>query len=403
MTLLWDRGTPTDPIVLGFSAGEEHLLDDRLVPFDCTASIAHARMLAAGGMLSARELRQLIRGLERIAELHSAGEFHISPEQEDCHTAIEEWLVENIGEAGKKIHLGRSRNDQVLTALRLYERNALSDTARLMASYRAAILEAAAPLEEVTMPGYTHMRPAMPTSAATWLRSFAGIVSDDLMLLETIGTLVNRSPLGTGAGYGVPLPGLDREVTASELGFESVQENPVHTHACRGREESLILSALVSVAQGLNRLAADLLLFSMPAFGFVRLPDGLCTGSSMMPQKRNPDVLELVRGAYHTVLSCEMRARSLSGNLMSGYQRDLGLTKKPLFEGFDTLCACLRVMEHVMRRIRVDAEACARALTPEIHATSQAYRLALEGLAFRDAYRMVARGHSRPPREAGDG
>lgn len=386
---LWDKGGPVDPAVLTFSAGEEYLIDDRLIPFDCRASIAHARMLGKIGMLEQDEVDLLISGLEEITRLHAEGSFSIRSVQEDCHTAIEEWLVEHVGEAGKKIHLGRSRNDQVLTALRLYEKETLLDIRQLLTGYQQSLRERASLIESAVMPGYTHMRRAMPTDAGTWLSAFAGMAGDDLALLESVMGLIDRSPLGTGAGYGIPLLNLDREMTAGELGFATVQENPIHAHLCRGKEEGIILSVLTSIMLGLNRLASDLLLFSMPEFGFIFLPESLCTGSSIMPQKQNPDILELVRAKYHVVMAGEFQVKSLVGNLMTGYQRDLGLTKAPLFTGFDITQACLAIMSRVVEEMEIDNEACRRAVTDELHATEEAYRLVQEGMPFREAYRRV--------------
>ena len=388
---LWDKGTEVDSLALSFSAGNEHLLDERLIPFDCSASVAHARMLGKIGMLEESEVRELERGLGEIVRLHGQGSFRILPEQEDCHTAIEEWLVKEVGEAGKKIHLGRSRNDQVLTALRLYEKDALRKTAALLEGYRHALAERASSLEYVLMPGYTHLRPAMPTTAGTWLGAFADMAGDDQDMIGSVIGMIDRSPLGTGAGYGTPLRGADREMTAEELGFASTQQNPIHTHNCRGKEEGIILSVLSSVSLSLNRLASDLLLFSMPELGFVSLADSLCTGSSIMPHKKNPDLLELVRARYHVMLSLELRARSLVGNLVTGYQRDLGLTKEPVFVGFDTLTGSIDVMARVVKTMSIDEDACMRAMRGELYATHEVYRLAEQGMPFRDAYRRVGR------------
>ncbi|MFC1530376.1 argininosuccinate lyase [Gemmatimonadota bacterium] len=392
---LWDRGNRVDPAVLAFSAGSEYLLDDRLVPCDCRASMAHARMLGTIGMLEQDEVDSLVTGLGEIIRLHAEGSFVIEPEQEDCHTAIEEWLTEQVGEPGRKIHLGRSRNDQVLTALRLYEKEALQATRSLLTGLRDVLMDHASRLASTVMPGYTHMRRAMPTTAGTWLGAFAGLAGDSLTHLDTVYGLVDRSPLGTGAGYGIPLLEIDRAMTAAELGFASVQENPVHVQLCRGFEEGCVLDLMTSIMYGLNRLASDILLFSMPEFGFISLPESLCTGSSIMPQKRNPDILELVRAKYHVVMAAEFQARSVPGNLMTGYQRDLGMTKEPLFRGLDITHDCLSIMRLVVEGMEVDEAACGRAVTEELFATEEAMRLVMGGMAFRDAYRQVGERYSR--------
>jgi argininosuccinate lyase len=393
---LWDKGRKTDDDVLAFSAGEEYVLDRRLVPYDCRASIAHARMLQRIGVLSAHETDALVRGLEQVVELSSKGDFVIRPEQEDCHTAIEEWLTAHVGPAGAKIHLGRSRNDQVLTALRLYEKSALDEVRRALQGLADALRSAAKTHAEVPMPGYTHMQRAMPATAGMWLAAFADAAADDLSLLDAVALLIDQSPLGTGAGFGVPVFTLDREYTAGLLGFRSVQQNPIYTQMSRGKFEGAILNVLSQITFVLNRLAADLMLFTTREFGFVSLPEEYCTGSSIMPQKKNPDVLELVRAKYHVVVAEEFQIKSLIGNLMSGYQRDLGLTKKPLFDAFDATLASLEMMTRLVPRMKIDAAACAAAMSPEIYATEEAYRLVQEGAAFRDAYRKISEKYAEP-------
>jgi argininosuccinate lyase len=391
---LWEKGYAVDEDVLAFSAGEDYLLDQRLVPYDCRASIAHARMLESIGALEQRESEQLVQGLEEIVRLHADGKFVIRREQEDCHTAIEEWLTEHVGDAGKKIHLGRSRNDQVLTALRLYEKEALADIRDSLDSFQHTLAKQSAAHMATPMPGFTHMRRAMPTTAGTWLGAFVESAKDGRLVLDTVLTLVDRSPLGTGAGYGVPVFELDRAMTAEALGFAAVLENPIHAHMTRGMYEGAILSLLVQILFSLNRLATDLLLFSMPELGFVILPSSICTGSSIMPQKKNPDVLELVRAQYQVILGEEHKVKGLVGNLMTGYQRDLGLTKEPVFRACDKTAASLRIMSHVVDRVKIDPDACATAMGEDLYATEAAYRLVKEGVPFRDAYRRIGEDYA---------
>ncbi len=386
---LWDKGAEPDPAVLEFSAGNEYRLDRRLVSYDVRASIAHARTLHRADLLTTDELSSLEDALEKIAVLAQRGEFHIAPEQEDVHTAIEEWLTEKVGEAGKKIHLGRSRNDQVLAAIRLYELEALDEVDARILTLCRGLDTAIEKHGAIEMPGYTHLRRAMPTTAGTWLGAFGEAFADDRRLLRTAGDLADRSPLGTGAGYGIPVFRLDSNFTAEQAGFGGVLTNPIHAQMSRGKVEAAALHALTQVMLTLNRLATDLLLFSTVEFGFVRLPPALCTGSSIMPQKQNPDLLELIRGKYHVVRAREQEVLSLVGNLMSGYQRDLGLTKEPLFTAFDETLSCLAMMARVVANLRIDEDACRAALTKEIHATEEAYRLVAEGMPFRDAYRKV--------------
>ncbi|MBM3789412.1 MAG: argininosuccinate lyase [Acidobacteria bacterium] len=392
---LWDKGRQPDESVLAFSAGEEYRLDHRLVPYDCDASIAHAEMLSTVGLLEPGERDALVQGLRQIRQLHSEGRFEIAREQEDCHTAIEEWLTAHVGPAGKKIHVGRSRNDQVLTALRLYQKAALGDTRRLLEVLRGALESAAARFGPLKMPGYTHMQRAMPTTAGVWLGAFVEAVDDDLRLLDGAAALIDQCPLGTGAGYGIPVFRLDREATASALGFARVQHNPIYAQMSRGKFEGTIMNCLSQIAMVLNRLASDLLLFTTSEFGFVTLPESLCTGSSIMPQKRNPDILELVRAHYHSIVADECRIKTTIGNLMSGYQRDLGLTKEPLFRALDAAADCLRMMARTVSEMTVNPDACSAAMTPEIYATEEAYRLVQQGTPFREAYRRVGRKYNR--------
>jgi len=386
---LWDKGASTDPDVLRFSAGREYELDARLVAHDARASVAHARMLGKIGVLTEEEVASLERGLDEIVALADAGSFKIAPEQEDCHTAIEEWLTEHRGTVGKKIHLGRSRNDQVLAAIRLWELEALQALDTAMVDLDAKLGDAVRDNGKIPMPGYTHLRRAMPTTIGTWLGAFRDALDDDSDLLAVAEALADRSPLGTGAGYGIPVFQLDREFTAEAAGFSEVLWNPIHAQMSRGKVEAAMLHGLTQVMLTLNRLATDLLLFSTTEFGFVRLPPALCTGSSIMPQKQNPDVLELIRAKFHVVRAEEAKVLSLVGNLMSGYQRDLGLTKEPIFTAFDETLACVTMMAHVIENLRIDEAALKAAMTEEIHATEEANRLVAEGMPFRDAYRKV--------------
>ncbi|HPF35482.1 MAG TPA: argininosuccinate lyase [Candidatus Krumholzibacteria bacterium] len=392
MSTLWQRDEPVDPWFEAFLAGEDRELDLQLVPHDCRASLVHARMLQDLGVLSTEELSAIAAILEEIREHAERGEFRIAPDEEDGHTAIENVLVARCGDAGKKIHTGRSRNDQVLTALRLWEKEQLAALLAALDAYVDALDTARARQGHVAMPGYTHMQAAMPTTVDVWLGSFAAAAADDRRYLELAQEAVDQCPLGTAAGFGVPVFALDRARTAAELGFARVQTNPLHAQLSRGRTEALLLSACGQAMQGLNRLAADLLLFSTREFHLVSLPEALCTGSSIMPQKRNADVLELVRGSLHVVLGEEAKIRTLTAGLMSGYNRDVQLSKGPLMNGVKTTLNGLRAMTMVLEGLTVDAEACAAALTDELYATERALTLVAQGVPFRDAYRRVAAG-----------
>jgi argininosuccinate lyase len=393
---LWDKGYDLDRQVARFTVGNDYLLDQRLVPFDCQASLAHAEMLHRMGVLDSEELDGLRAGLAHITRIHEEGEFEIRPADEDCHTVIERVLTERCGDAGRKIHTARSRNDQVLTALRLYEKAACQALDERLTRYRQALGDRIESQGSIPMPGYTHMRKAMPTTVAQWLGSFVEASADDARLLQAAADLVDQSPLGTAAGFGVPVLDVDREGTARALGFQRLTDNPLYAQLSRGKLEAVLLCGCAQISLSLNRLASDLILFSMTEFGFVELPDELCTGSSIMPQKKNPDVLELVRGSYHVVLGEQHKLQSLIGNLMSGYHRDGQLGKEPLFVGLDRTKDCLDVMTRVVAGLSIDETRCREALTDELFATEQAYEMVKEGVPFREAYRRVGTKYVAP-------
>jgi argininosuccinate lyase len=389
MSRLWDKGAPLDDKVLRYTAGEDHALDDRLVRYDARASIAHARMLLGQKLLSPEDFAAIRSGLETLADEHARGLWRVELADEDGQTALERRLTERIGAAGARVHLGRSRNDQVLTALRLYMRDAseeLSSGAIEVAEAlaRLAHREAATPL-----PGYTHMQQAMPSSVALWAGGFAAEIRDDAEGLKSVRRRSGKSPLGSAAGYGTPGLAVDREATRRELDFDSVQQPVTAVQLSRGKAEAHLLFEIALLMQDLGRLAADVLLFYTQEFGFLELPDAFTTGSSIMPQKRNPDVFELIRGRTATAQACLTEALGLCAKLPSGYQRDLQLLKFPLFraidlarETLDLLPAALDAMRFRPERIRLD---------PAIDAAEEANRLVVaEGIPFREAYRRIA-------------
>lgn len=384
---LWQKNTTLDKAIESYTVGDDPVLDKRLLPYDCVASAAHAETLCRAGILTREETDRLIEVLE---EIKINPDFSISIEDEDCHTAIENHLTERLGELGKKIHTGRSRNDQVLAALRLYYKDAM-DLVTEKARGCIQVLEIMVNEKgDVRFPGYTHTRKAMVSTIAMWAGGFAESMRDNLMLVESVKTLIDKSPLGTGAGYGVPIK-LDRTFTAEQAGFSRVQESPVYVQLSRGKFECLINHALLQVMLDLNRLATDLILFSLPTLGYIKLPDEFCTGSSIMPQKKNPDVLELMRARFHRVLGNEMQFGSLLSNLISGYHRDMQLTKGPIFESFDITIDSLSIITQIISGLEIDESACEKDLTEEIFATEKAYELVKQGMSFRDAYRQIGK------------
>jgi len=389
MTRLWDKGAPLDERVLAYTAGEDHALDERLVPHDVRASIAHAEMLHAQRLLSAEDLAAIRGALAALAAEHARGEWHIELADEDGQTALERLLRARLGAVGERIHLGRSRNDQVLTALRLYLRDTV---ARLSADAvkAAEALEALAEREPHTvLPGYTHMQQAMPSSVALWARGFAAEIRDDAAGVDTVLRRIDRSPLGSAAGYGTPGLAVDREQTRERLGFASVHEPVTAVQLSRGKAEAQLLFELTLLLQDLGRFAADVLLFATREFGFIVLPEAFTTGSSIMPQKKNPDVFELIRGRSASAQSCLLEALAVCAKLPSGYQRDLQLLKFPLFRGIDLALATLDILPPAIAAL--EFRPAAIRLDPAIHAAEEANRLAVaEGIPFREAYRRVA-------------
>jgi len=385
---LWDKGGELNAEIEAFTVGDDYLLDRRLVKHDCAASLAHARMLRKAGLLTKVELASLEKGLAEILRLDRIGAFEIKKEDEDCHTAIENKLVALCGEAGKKIHTARSRNDQVLTALRLYEKETLRAVKEKLALFRKALASAQKRQGRIALPGYTHMRRAMPTTVGTWLGCFADAAADNIRFADFVLELIDQSPLGSAAGYGVPVLKINKRLTASLMGFAGVLENPIYAQLSRSKFEPTIAHFCSQVMLDLNKLSSDLIMYSMPEFGFVTLPEAFCTGSSIMPQKKNPDVLELVRGKYHAVLGEEFKIKSLAGNLISGYNRDVQLAKGPLFACLDAALASLGIMTLVADGLRFEPENCV--LPEELFATEEAYKLVKRGVPFRDAYRKVA-------------
>ncbi len=384
---LWAKGGELNKDIESFTVGDDYILDRRLVKHDCAASIAHAKALRKAGLLTAKELSNITAGLKAIAALDAKGKFVIKREDEDCHTAIENWLTARCGEAGKKVHTGRSRNDQVLTALRLYEREALGELKSRLAAFSAAASALAKKQGRLPMPGYTHTRRAMPTTVGTWIGCFAAAAADDARLADALIKIMDQSPLGSAAGFGVPVLNIDKAYSAKLMGFSKAIENPIYAQFTRSKFEPAVMHLCSQIMLTLNKLASDLVLFSTPEFGFLTLPGAFCTGSSIMPQKKNPDVLELVRGKYHVVLGEEFKALSLAGNLISGYNRDAQLAKGPLFACLDIALASLNIMATVVAGLKLDKERCVPA--PELFATEEAYKLVKRGVPFRDAYRRV--------------
>lgn len=389
MTRLWDKGAHLDERILRFTAGDDHLLDERLVAYDVRASIAHVQMLNGQGLLSEADCEAICNGLTELAEQHARGEWAIDLQDEDVHGALESRLVALIGPAGARVHLGRSRNDQVLAALRLY----LKDTAASLADGAVAVAETLDDLAErqgdIALPGYTHMQPAMPSSVRLWAGGFAAELRDDAQGIRAATRRADMNPLGSAAGFGAPGVPLDREATRAALDFASTQEPATAVQLSRGKAEAALLFEIALLLGDLGRLASDLLLFYTDEFSFVLLPDDMTTGSSIMPQKRNPDVFELVRGAQAEAVGALTETLAITAKLPSGYQRDLQRLKAPLFRTIDLAGDTLGIMAHALSGVVFRPENIA--LSDDLQAAQRASTLAVnEGIPFREAYRRVA-------------
>ncbi len=377
---------------LAYTAGRDVVLDLNLVQADCLGSAAHVTMLSRmpvkPRLFSAAERRQVIDGLVRILRDARAGGFAITLADQDVHLAVERTLTERLGDLGKRIHTGRSRNDQVALDLRLYAREQLLGALEEAAALAGAFLDFARRHDRIPMVGRTHMQPAMPSSVGLWASSFSETLLDDIDLLVAAYRLNDRSPLGSAASYGVPLP-IDRQLVADLLGFAGPCHNVLYANNARGKLESVILAALAQVMLTLSRAAQDLILFTMPEFAYFDLPDAFCTGSSIMPQKKNADVLELMRAKTARVQGAAATVFNLAKALPTGYNRDLQEAKELFMEGFDTTRASLRILAPLIAGTRVRADRLRAGFTPDVFATDRALELVGQGMPFRDAYHHV--------------
>jgi argininosuccinate lyase len=386
---LWEKGLPLDQRVLRYTAGEDYRLDARLVSYDVRGSIAHAEMLAARQLLGADDCQLICDGLKKLEESFAAGAWRIALDDEDVHTALESRLTELVGPAGGRLHLGRSRNDQVLTALRLYLRDACDEIAVHVQALCESLLALGRRQGGVALPGTTHMQHAMPSSVALWSGGFHEAFEDAVEGLKAAKRRIDKNPLGSAAGYGTPGLELDRDLTTRKLAFAATQNPVTAVQLSRGKAESGLLFEITLVMLDLSRLASDLLLFYTQEFAYIQLAPELTTGSSIMPQKRNPDVLELVRAASATAIACLNEALMITAKLPSGYQRDLQRLKPPVFRAIDLVVESVDIMAQVIDTMSFQPKNIA--LDESLYAAEEAYRLvAAEGIPFREAYRRVA-------------
>lgn len=386
---LWDKGLPLDELVHRFTVGDDPHWDLLLVHDDCVGSAAHARTLHHAGLLSEDELRCLLAALREIDQAASQQRFQIAPEQEDCHTAIEALLTARCGQAGEKIHTGRSRNDQVATAMRLFLRRRTLHLLDGLDAFADGLLNRIERHGDTPMPGYTHLQPAMPSSLGQWLHAHLEAGLEQMLVALSLLERLDACPLGSGAGFGVPLA-LDRILTARLLGFTRTQRSPIDVQNSRGRYECWFARLAADAGSILEKMSCDLLLFTSPGLEFFGLPAALTTGSSIMPQKRNPDVLELMRARAAALRARVWELEALTARLPSSYHRDLQLTKEPVFRAAADAEVLLAVAARVVALFEVHPRRLAAAMVPELYATQAAYRLVRQGMPFRTAYRQVA-------------
>ena len=384
---LWGDGM--DPDVAAYTAGDDRAWDARLLRWDVLGTLGHVEGLRAAGWLTGHEHARLRAELRRALRDADTGRFRIGAGDEDCHTALERRLSERLGAAGEKVHTGRSRNDQVLAATRLHAKDALLRIESTTLDAAAAMVRFGRKHRRVLWPGYTHGRRAMPSTVGLWAAGFAEGLLDDLLPLDSAWALLDRSPLGSAAGFGVPIP-LAREKTARALGFGSLQRTVTAVQPSRGKFEVQAIAALWGVAHDLGKLSWDVILFSSEEFGYLRLPARLATGSSIMPHKRNPDLFELTRAREGVVAGCLAQAVAVAGKLPSGYHRDLQFLKAPLFNALDAVESMTKRIAAAVPLLEVDAARCRAAVTSDVLATDAAYERVRGGVPFRTAYRETA-------------
>ncbi len=388
-TPLWMKpGVSVNDQAMRFMAGQDAILDRQLLLHDIEGTRAHAAGLADIGAITSDDANAISEALDTLRHEFVSGAFVLDDRYEDAHTAIESYLTDLLGELGKRVHLGRSRNDQVLTALRLYIKDALTSAAMLCIDAAGAALDRARAHEFDPMPGYTHLQRAVPSSVGLWMASFTESFLEDAALLRATRDWIDACPLGTAAGYGVNLD-LPRDAAAERLGFARTLVNPMHAQATRGKAEAQTLSALWQAAQTIRRLAWDLTLFSSSEFDFVTLPQGAVTGSSIMPNKQNPDLAELLRGVAPTVGAALTELHQLLA-LPSGYHRDLQNTKPPLLRGCMAVLDSLALIPWLLTETTFNLDAMRSAIDAPMYATDEAVTLTSQGTPFRDAYRSVA-------------
>ena len=385
---LWEKDFSINSEIERFTVGRDREMDLYLASYDVLGSMAHITMLESIGLLEKDELRQLLAALRDIHALCMRGEFVIEEGVEDVHSQVELMLTRQLGDMGKKIHSGRSRNDQVLVDLKLFTRHQLQDIAEAVMVLFEELIAKSEQYKDVLMPGYTHLQVAMPSSFGLWFGAYAESLADDMLFLQAAYRMTNRNPLGSAAGYGSSFP-LDRTMTTRLLGFDSMDYNVVYAQMGRGKMERNVAFAMATVAGTVAKLAFDACLFNSQNFSFVRLPKECTTGSSIMPHKKNPDVFELIRAKCNKLQALPQQVTLIMNNLPSGYFRDLQIIKEVFLPAFDELKDCLQMAAYIINRIQVNEHILDNPLYDPIFSVEEVNRLAAAGMPFRDAYKKV--------------
>jgi len=388
MSKIWQKSVTVNELVENFTVGRDREFDLQMAAFDVLGSLAHTRMLESIGLMSSGDLQLVQMELKNIYREIEDGKFSIAPEVEDVHSQVELLLTQRIGEAGKKIHSGRSRNDQVLVDLKLFFRHELQGIVEETQRLFRLLVELSEKHKNVLLPGYTHLQIAMPSSFGLWFGAYAESLSDDLEMVLAAWKITNKNPLGSAAGYGSSFP-LNRTLTTKLLGFESLNYNVVYAQMGRGKTERVIAQALSSIAATLAKMAMDQALYLSQNFGFVSYPDTLTTGSSIMPHKKNPDVWEIMRGKCNRLQALPNDVAMMTINLPSGYHRELQLLKELLFPAFSDLKNCLHMATFMLQNITVNADILSDPKYAYLFSVEVVNRLVLSGVPFRDAYKQV--------------
>ena len=385
---LWEKSVTVDHDVESYTVGRDREMDLYLAPYDVLGSMAHITMLESIGLLTADELHTLLDALRDIYRGIEQGEFIIEDDVEDVHSQVELMLTRRLGDIGKKIHSGRSRNDQVLVDLKLFIRSRIEDVVKAATRLFDTLIAQSDRYKDVLMPGYTHLQVAMPSSFGLWFGAYAESLVDDLTVLRGAYDVTNRNPLGSAAGYGSSFP-LDRMMTTDLLGFDSMDYNVVYAQMGRGKTERIVSQALAGIASTIGKLAYDACMFNSQNFGFIKLPDEYTTGSSIMPHKKNPDVFELTRAKCNKLQALPYEITLITNNLPSGYFRDLQIIKEVFLPAFDELKDCIRMVTHMMREVKVNDHILEDDKYALLFSVEEVNRLVLEGVPFRDAYKQV--------------